>query len=173
MVCSNISKFKFGGGTSQRITSSRTLCTCVSGSVAVLSLDNKAMSLQIHKKHNWNRVGAPCFTIHVEERQASKEHHCIRCIITCCGRKYYWGILIRRFQPQLPNLIPHQIFQLYDIKTIVYCIKKKKTQKNNCLPLDYPPLLPQYPTHCQNSLHSPPALPHDHPSLHPLSVPLE
>ena len=39
------------------------------------------MSLQIYKKYNWNRAGA-CFTIHVEERQAGKEHYCIHGTIT-------------------------------------------------------------------------------------------
>ena len=58
-------------------------CVCVSGSIAVLLLQvtylNKAVSLHIYKKLNWQHAGAELATCtaHLEECQAGQEFYCM------------------------------------------------------------------------------------------------
>ena len=63
---------------------------------------NKAVSSQIYQKYKWQHASAELATCtaHVKGCQ---EHCCMDYVITCCGRKCYWRILIWRFQAQPPN----------------------------------------------------------------------
>ena len=66
---------------------------------------NKAISLQIYQKYKWQHASAELATCTACVK-GCQERCCMDYVIMCCGRKYYWWILIWRFQARLPN---HQI----------------------------------------------------------------
>ena len=117
-------KFKFGEGISQCISLLQA-CVYVSGSVACrpwshLKDLNKAVSLQIYKKCNWQ-----CACTELAICTACVEEHWARPRVQLQTLRHLAKIILADFNlpvsiltAKLPNLIPRQIFRLYSMSCL-------------------------------------------------------
>ena len=134
-----LAKFKFGGGTSQRITLSWTFARVYLGVLLSFRLKclNKAGSSQIYKKYKCQNAGAELAicTAHVEGLGVGPRvllhalhYYTLRAKIIVAD----FNLAVSTPTAKLPNLILHQVFQLYNNSTCVYSYLKQWPNARFC-----------------------------------------